>query len=156
MAKDKDDKRYQPTITNRKASHDYSFIELLEAGIVLTGTEIKSIREGKVQFTDAYCIFKEDGLYLMEMHISAYDFGNLNNVEPRRERKLLISKKESNKLKMKSEEKGLTIIPTKLYFSERNFVKVQIALAKGKKLFDKRNDIKEKDTERQTKREMSE
>lgn len=128
----------------------------MEAGIALTGTEIKSIREGKVQFTDAYCIFKEDGLYVIEMHISPYEFGNLNNADPRRDRKLLLSKKELSKLQTKSEEKGLTIIPVKIYFNERNFAKVQIALAKGKKLFDKRQDIKDKDTERQLKRELSE
>jgi SsrA-binding protein len=156
MAKSKEDRNYKPTITNKRASHEYTFLEVVEAGIVLTGTEIKSIREGKVQFGDAYCIFKDDELYILEMHISPYDFGNLNNADPRRERKLLVSKKERNKLKSKSEEKGLTIIPVKLYFSERNFAKLQIALAKGKKLFDKRHDIKDKDTERQMKREMSE
>jgi SsrA-binding protein len=93
---------------------------------------------------------------VLEMHISPYDFGNINNVDPRRDRKLLISKKESKKLKAKSEEQGLTIIPVKIYFNERNFAKMQIALAKGKKLFDKRHDIKEKDTDRQVKRELSE
>jgi SsrA-binding protein len=156
MAKGKEDKNYKPTILNRKASHEYTYLDIYEAGIVLTGTEIKSIREGKVQFTDAYCIFKEGELILMEMHISPYDFGNLNNEDPRRERKLLLSKKELSKLRTKSEEKGLTIIPTKMYFSDRNFAKVQIALAKGKKLFDKRADIKDKDTDRQLKRELSE
>ena len=156
MAKDKEVKSFKPTINNRKASHEYSFLEVFEAGIVLNGTEIKSVREGKVQFADAYCIFKNEELFLVEMHISPYDFGNINNVDPRRERKLLLKKKEIAKLKTKSEEKGLTIIPTKMFFSERNFAKVQIALAKGKKLFDKRQDIKEKDTERLVKRELSE
>jgi SsrA-binding protein len=155
MAKTKDNKNYQPTISNKKATFEFAVLEQYEAGIVLTGTEIKSIREGKVQFTDAYCIFKEDGLYIMEMHISPYDFGNLNNLDPRRDRKLLLNKREASKLRTKSEEKGLTIIPLKMFFSERNFAKVQIALAKGKKLFDKRHDIKDKDSERMVKRELS-
>jgi SsrA-binding protein len=156
MAKNKEDKNYRPTINNRRASHDFTFLEVYETGIVLTGTEIKSIREGKIQFSDAYCLFKDEELYVLEMHISPYDFGNINNVDPRRDRKLLISKKERKKLKAKSEEQGLTIIPVKIYFNERNFAKLQIALAKGKKLFDKRHDIKEKDTDRQMKRELSE
>ncbi len=155
MAKSKESKNFQPTISNKKATFEFAVLEQYEAGIVLTGTEIKSVREGKVQFTDAYCLFKADGLYLMEMHISPYDFGSVNNADPRRERKLLLKKREMSKLKEKSEEKGLTIIPMKLFFSERNFAKVQIALAKGKKLFDKRADIKDKDTDRIVKRELS-
>lgn len=153
MSQKNSDKSYRPTITNRKASHEYTFLEVIEAGIVLTGTEIKSIREGKVQFGDAYCMFMGEELFLIDMHISEYEFGNLNNAEPRRQRKLLLKSKEAGKLQAKSEEKGLTIIPVKLYFNERNFVKVQIALAKGKKLFDKRNDIKERDVTRQLRRE---
>lgn len=156
MAKNKEGKNYQPTISNRKATHEFAVLEQFDAGIVLTGTEIKSVREGKVQFTDAYCIFKDDGLYIMEMHISPYDFGNINNADPRRDRKLLMGKRELAKLRTKSEEKGLTIIPLKLFFGERNFAKVQIALAKGKKLFDKRHDIKDKDSERSMNRELAE
>lgn len=153
MSQKNTDKNYRPTITNRKASHEYTFLEVLEAGIVLTGTEIKSIREGKVQFGDAYCMFMGEELFLIDMHISEYEFGNLNNSEPRRQRKLLLKSKEAAKLQAKAEEKGLTLIPVKLYFNERNFVKLQIALAKGKKLFDKRNDIKERDINRQLKRD---
>ncbi|MBK9451400.1 MAG: SsrA-binding protein SmpB [Bacteroidetes bacterium] len=155
MAKNKEDKSFQPTINNRKASHEYTYLDIYEAGIVLTGTEIKAVREGKVQFADAYCLFKDGELFVVEMHISPYDFGNINNEDPRRERKLLLAKKELKKLKTKADEKGLTIIPTKMYFSDRNFAKIQIALAKGKKLFDKRNDIKDKDTDRQLKREIA-
>jgi SsrA-binding protein len=155
MAKSKDGKNYSPTISNKKATFEFSILDQFEAGIVLTGTEIKSVREGKVQFTDAYCFFKDDGLYILEMHISPYDFGNLNNLDPRRERKLLLKKKELEKLRTKSEEKGLTIVPLKMFFSERNFAKVLIALAKGKKLFDKRHDIKDKESERMVKRELS-
>lgn len=155
MAKSKDGKNYQPTISNKKAYFEFSILEKFDAGIVLTGTEIKSVREGKVQFADAYCIFKDDGLYIMEMHISPYDFGNINNADPRRERKLLLSKKELSKLRTKSEEKGLTMVPLKLFFSDRNFAKVEIALAKGKKLFDKRHTIKDKESERSVQRELS-
>jgi SsrA-binding protein len=155
MAKNKEDQHFKPTINNRKASHDYSFLEFFEAGIVLNGTEIKSVRQSKVQFSDAYCIFRDGELFLVEMHISPYDFGNIHNTDPRRDRKLLLKKRELSRLRTKSEEKGLTIVPLKMYFSDRNFAKVQIALAKGKKLFDKREDIKEKDTERQLRREMT-
>lgn len=143
-------------MNNRKALHEFSILEQYEAGIVLTGTEIKSVRESKVQFTDAYCIFMEDGLYVMDMHISPYEFGSLNNTEPRRPRKLLLAKRELAKLQEKSEEKGLTIIPIKLYFNDRNFAKLQIALAKGKKLYDKRNDIKDRDNKRIMDRDLSE
>jgi SsrA-binding protein len=156
MAKNKEDRSFSPTINNRKAKHEYTFLDIYEAGIVLNGTEIKSVREAKVQFTDAFCAFQNDELYLLEMHISPYDFGTIFNTDPRRPRKLLLSRKELRKLKEKSEEKGLTIIPVKLYFNERNMAKVQIALAKGKKLFDKRQDIKDKDIDRQVKRELNE
>lgn len=153
--KKKEAQNYKPTIKNKRASFEYSFLELFQAGIVLNGTEIKSVREGKVQFTDAFCAFQSDGLYVREMHISPYEFGNINNTDPRRPRKLLLSKRELKKLKAQMDEKGLTIIPTRLYFNERNFAKVEIALAKGKKLFDKRHDIKDKDTSRQVKRELA-
>ncbi len=153
--KKKGEKNYSPTIKNKKASYEFTFIDKFQAGIVLTGTEIKSIREGKVQFTDAFCAFHKDGLYIREMHISPYAFGNINNGDPRRPRKLLLSKKELARLKSQMDEKGLTIIPTRLYFNDRNFAKIEIALAKGKKLFDKRHDIKEKDNARMVKRELS-
>lgn len=120
--------------------------------MVLKGTEVKSIRLGKVQFVDAYCYFRDGELYLREMHISPYEFGNLGNEEATRERKLLLKKREMTKLKEKSEEKGLTIIPSKIYFTDRGFVKIQIALAQGKKLYDKRDDMKERDAQRDAQR----
>lgn len=156
MAKKKKEREhnYRPTIANRKARHEFHFLQRLEVGIILTGTEIKSIRNGKVQIAEAYCYFKGHELFIKDLHISPYDHGSLFNTEPRRERKLLLSKKELAKLKAASEEKGLTIIPTKLFFSERNYAKLEIALAKGKKLFDKRHDIKERDIKRSMDREM--
>lgn len=156
MAKKKKEKEknYRPTIVNRKARHEFSFLQEYEAGIVLMGTEIKSIRNGKVQLGEAYCYFKGSELYIKDLHISPYNHGNLFNPEPARERKLLLRKKELEKLKAASEEKGLTIIPTKLFFNSRNYAKLNIALAKGKKLFDKRADIKERDVKRLIDREM--
>ena len=150
MAKKKKDreKNYKPTIVNRKARHEYIFIQKYEAGIVLTGTEIKSIREAKVQMGEAYCYFKHEELFIKDMHISPYSHGNLFNPDPRRERKLLLNKKELQKLKAKMEQGGLTVIPVKLYFTERNIAKLEIALSKGKKLYDKRQDLKEKDMQR--------
>lgn len=145
-------KNYAPTIQNKKARFEFHLLETYVAGIALTGTEVKSIRLGKVQFTDAYCYFRDGELFLKEMHISPYEFGNLNNEEPRRERKLLLKKRELQKLKEKSEEKGLTIIPVKIFFTDRGFVKIEIALAQGKKLYDKRSDIKERDAARESQR----
>ncbi len=147
MAKKKKDKEknYRPTITNRKARHEYHFLQKIEAGIVLTGTEIKSIRESKVQMGEAFCFFKGEELWIKDMHISPYSHGNLFNASPTRERKLLLHKKELEKLKAKMEQGGLTVIPVKLYFNDKNMAKLEIALAKGKKLYDKRQDLKEKD-----------
>ena len=157
MAKKKQKpKNYRPTITNRKARFEFHFLEVFDAGIVLTGTEIKSIRNGKVTLGEGYCLFKGDELYIKDLHISPYEHGNIFNPDPRRERKLLLGRKELDKLKAKSEEKGLTIIPVKLYFNERNFAKLQIALAKGKKLYDKRQDIKDRDSKRLNTRDFQE
>jgi SsrA-binding protein len=152
MAKQQEKKTFSPTIQNKKAKFEYHLLETYEAGIALKGTEVKSIRLGKVQFTDAYCYFNDGELFIKELHISPYDFGNINNDDPRRERKLLLKKKQLKRLKEKSEEKGLTIIPVKIFFSDRGFVKVEIALAQGKKLYDKRQDIKDKDLTRESQR----
>ncbi len=135
-------------IKNKRASFEYEFLEKFIAGIVLMGTEIKSIRLGKINFGDSYCSFFKGELFLHEFHISPYDKGTHFNHEPRRDRKLLLSRKELKKLMAKSEEKGLTIIPTKVFMSKRGFAKVEIALARGKKLHDKRESIKKKDMER--------
>lgn len=144
-----------PTISNRQARFEYHFIETHIAGIVLKGTEIKSVRESKVNLKEAYCYFRDGELYIKDMHINPYEMGNIHNVDPVRERKLLMSKMELKKLKAKSEEKGLTIIPVKLFFNDRNLAKIEIALAQGKKLYDKREDIKSRDTQRMIQRELN-
>ena len=152
MATKKSQQNFSPTLLNKKAKFEYHFIDIYETGIILTGTEIKSVRLSKVQLAEAYCYFKDGELFIKDMHISPYEFGSVFNADPRRERKLLLKRKDLDKLKAKSEEKGLTIIPVKLYFNERGFAKLQIALAQGKKLYDKRQDIKDKDAQRSASR----
>ncbi len=151
MAKDKIQKKVE--IVNRKASFEYQFLDVFTAGMVLTGTEIKSIRQGKVNLTDAYCVFHQDELYVRNMHISAYEEGTHYNHSPLRDRKLLLSKRELKKLKNELKNVGLTIIPTKMFISDKGYAKLNLALAKGKKLFDKREDIKAKDIKRSLDRE---
>ena len=136
-------------IRNKKASFDYEFVDKFVAGMVLKGTEIKSIRMGKVTLTDGFCYFRDEELYVRGIHISSYELGSFYNHEPTRERKLLLNKKELNKLSQKSQEKGLTIIPVRLFITDRGFAKLEIALAKGKKLHDKRDSIKEKDIKKE-------
>ena len=138
-------------IRNKRASHEYEFIDKYVAGIMLKGTEIKSIREGKVNLQDGYCIFLKDELFAKNIHISPYKQGTHFNHEPTRERKLLLNKRELYKLKQKSEEKGLSIVPIKLFTNARGLAKLEIALARGKKLFDKRQSIKEKDLKHELK-----
>lgn len=140
------------SIKNRRASFDYSFVEKFIAGIVLVGTEIKAIRQGKAALVDSYCYFKNGELFIKNMNISEYTEGNVYNHEPTRERKLLLSKQELNKLQKKIKNQGLTIIPLTLFTSDSGYAKLEIALAKGKKLFDKREDIKAKDIDRDLKR----
>ena len=132
-------------IRNKRASYEYEFIDKYVAGMMLKGTEIKSIREGKVNLGDGYCVFFKDELYVRNLHISPYKQGTHFNHEPTRERKLLLNKRELRKLKQKSDEKGLSIIPIKLFTNDRGLAKLEIALARGKKLYDKRQSIKEKD-----------
>jgi SsrA-binding protein len=136
-------------IKNKKASHDYEFLEKYIAGIKLTGTEIKSIRLGKAGIVDAYCLFHEGELYIKGMHISEYYWGNLNNHDPLRERKLLLTKRELRKIERKVKESGNTIVVIKVFINERGLAKAEIALAKGKKEYDKRETIKKKDIERE-------
>ncbi len=136
-------------IKNRKASHEYSFLDQYLAGIVLQGTEIKSIRMGKVTLTDAFCLFKGEELFVRDMHISPYEMGSIHNHEPKADRKLLLTKRELKKIKEKMKDSGLTMIPTELFISEKGWVKLRIAIAKGKKLYDKRNDLKEKSMKRE-------
>lgn len=141
-------------IENRRAKFDYQFLEKLVAGMVLTGTEIKSIREGKAGLVDSYCYFRNNELFIKNMHIAEYSEGTHYNHEPGRERKLLLSKMELNKLQKKMKDQGLTIIPVKLFISDTGYAKLEIALAKGKKEFDKRESIKERDVKREIMRKV--
>ncbi len=141
-------------IKNKRASFDYEFIEKFNAGIVLTGTEIKSIRAGKASLVDSYCFFVNNELWIKGMHISEYKFGTYYNHIEKRERKLLLNRKELDKLERKTKESGLTIIPVRLFFTERGLAKIVIALAKGKKTYDKRESLKQKDAKRDIDRAM--
>jgi len=141
-------------IQNRKAKFNYEFIEKEIAGIVLVGTEVKSIRVGEVSFTDSYCSFENGELWLKNLHITEYTEGNYNNHEPKRDRKLLLKRQQLKKLQKKVNEGGLTIVPTQIFINSKGLVKVEIALAKGKKTFDKRQTIKQRDIEQDTKREL--
>ena len=136
-------------IVNRRASHEYLFLSKHEAGIVLMGSEIKSIRLGHASLTDAYCYFLKGELYVQSMYIKEYDNASFDGHSSRRMRKLLLRKAELKKLERRVKEKGLTLVPYRIYFSDRNLVKIEIALAQGKKSFDKRQSIKEKDTKRE-------
>jgi SsrA-binding protein len=136
------------SIPNKRAKFEYVFLEEYSAGMVLTGTEIKSIRQGKVNMSDAYCIFNGTELFVKNLNIAKYEMGTHYNHEPLRERKLLLNKKELKKLTNKLTDKGLTIIPTRLFIADSGIAKLEIALAKGKKLFDKRETIKERDVSR--------
>ncbi len=139
-------------LSNRKAYYEYYFEGKYIAGMVLSGTEIKSIRSGKVSFNDSYCIFDKGELYVKSLHIAEYSFGTIHNHQPLQERKLLLQKKELRKLENKIKEKGYTIIPLKIFISEKGFAKIEIGLGKGKKIFDKRETIKARETDRDVKR----
>lgn len=139
-------------LNNRKAYYEYFFEAKYITGIVLSGTEIKSIRAGKVSFNDSYCIFDKGELFVKSLHIAEYAFGNIHNHEPMQERKLLLQKKELKKLENKIKEKGYAIIPLKIFISDKGFVKMEIGLGKGKKVYDKRETIKSRETERDVKR----
>ncbi|MEP1097476.1 MAG: SsrA-binding protein SmpB [Cyclobacteriaceae bacterium] len=149
MSKDKGRFSQNIQIKNRKASYEYELIEKFEAGIVLKGTEIKSIREGKASVQEAYCFLKDGEAFVKGMNISPYAQASFQSHEMARDRKLLLKKKEIEKLKTKTEEKGLTIVPTRIFINQRGFAKLEIALGKGKKLFDKRENIKKKDQDRE-------
>ncbi len=140
------------TYKNKKAFYKYELIEKYSAGIVLKGTEIKSIRDGKINFADSFCVFKNNELWATGVHIAEYSLGTCNNHEPVRERKLLLTARELKKLQKKVSEKGLTIVPYELTINEKGLAKLSIALAKGKKIFDKREDLKTKDTKRDIER----
>jgi SsrA-binding protein len=139
-------------IKNRSAYHEYSIDDKYTAGMVLTGTEVKSLRSGKASFSDSYCIINKGELWIKSLHIAEYSHGTANNHDPVRERKLLLHKRELKKLEAKIKEKGFTIIPLRIFFNEDNLAKIEIGLAKGKKLHDKRESIKQKDVDREMKR----
>jgi SsrA-binding protein len=141
-------------IKNKKASFEYYFVQTFRAGLVLYGTEIKSIREGKVNLSDSYCLFSKGELWVHDMHISEYRFGSYYNHQAKRTRKLLLKKNELRKLENKSKEKGFTIIPTLLFVDERGFAKLEIALCRGKHSYDKRESIKLKDNKRELERAL--
>jgi SsrA-binding protein len=140
--------------TNRNAKYEFAFLEEFTAGMELFGTEIKSIRNKEVSITEGYCTFKGDELFILNMHIGEYEQGTYNNHEPKRERKLLLKRQELKKLQNKLKDKGLTIIATRLFISDNGYAKLNIALAKGKKLHDKRDSIKDKDVKRELDRAM--
>ncbi|MEP5612360.1 MAG: SsrA-binding protein SmpB [Cyclobacteriaceae bacterium] len=149
MSKEKSRFSQNIQIKNRKASYEYELVEKFEAGIILKGTEIKSIREGKASVQEAYCFLKDGEAFVKGMNISPYAQASFQSHEMARDRKLLLKKKEIEKLKTKTEEKGLTIVPTRIFINQRGFAKLEIALGKGKKLFDKRENIKKKDQDRE-------
>jgi SsrA-binding protein len=136
-------------IKNKKASHDYEFLEKFVAGIKLSGTEIKSIRLGKATLADSYCFFNNGELFIKGMHIAEYWWGNLNNHDPLRERKLLLTSRELKRIERKVKETGLTIIVIKVFINDRGLAKAEIAISKGKKEYDKRETLKRKDAKRE-------
>jgi SsrA-binding protein len=142
-------------IKNRKASYEYQFIDKYVAGIMLLGTEIKSIRNNQVNLSDAYCVFVDDELFVRNLHIAEYNSAGYANHRPKRERKLLLNRQELNKILAKVKEKGNTVVPIRLFINEKGKCKLEIALAKGKKIYDKRESIKAKDLKRDMQREQS-
>ena len=141
-------------IQNKKASFEYHLIDCYEAGLQLQGTEIKSIRQGKASLHESYCFFKRSELFIKNLHIPEYKQGNIYNHEPKRTRKLLLHKRELKKLRDSMNTKGLTIIPKKLFISSSGYAKIEVCLAKGKKLFDKREDLKKKAAKREIDRNL--
>jgi len=141
-------------IKNKRAEHEYFLLDRITAGIVLTGTEIKSIRNGKASLAESYCTFKGDEMFVVGMHIAEYDKGTYNNHDPKRDRKLLLTARELRKLKTKVQEKGLTIIPVLLFINDNGLAKLDIALARGKHYYDKRETLKTKDSKRDVEKQL--
>ena len=141
-------------IKNKRAGREYFLLDKYLAGIVLTGTEIKSIRNGKANLSDAYCVFEHGELFVRAMHIAEYSYGSYNNHIAKRDRKLLLTARELKKLNIKIKEKGLTLVPTVLFINDRGLAKLEIALARGKHYYDKREDLKKRDTQREIDRHM--
>jgi SsrA-binding protein len=144
----------QVEIKNRKAWHEFEMLDKYTAGLQLTGTEIKSIRAGKASLVDSYCFFNEGELFVKGMHVTEYDYGNIFNHFPKRDRKLLLTKRELRKLQKNVKEKGLTIVALRIFIASNNYAKLDIALARGKKEYDKREDLKKKDSTREMDRMM--
>lgn len=142
-----DNDKIKVITTNRKANFEYEILNKYEAGIVIKGTEVKSLREGKVNLQESYGRIINDEVWIINSHINEYKYGNINNHEPARNRKLLLNKREIRKIKQQLQEKGLTLVPLKIYF-KGSLVKVEIGIARGKKLYDKRESIKKRDIER--------
>lgn len=138
--------------TNRKASRDYDIVETFEAGIVLKGTEVKSLREGKAHLKDSYAVVEDGELFLYNAHVSPYSKGNIANHDPTRARKLLMHSHQIRRLYGKTTMKGFTLVPLKLYFNDAGKAKVELGLARGKKLYDKRREIAERDAKREMRR----
>ena len=141
---------------NRKALHEYEVLETLEAGIELTGTEVRSLRESHCQLTDCFALVRNGEVWLHNVHIPPYSHGNIANVDPDRKRRLLLHKKEIRRLQEQVREKGMALVPLKMYFKENALVKVELAVARGKKLYDKRASMKERDTRREIDRALKE
>lgn len=150
---EKKDNGLQTVARNKKAYHDYFVLESFEAGIELFGTEVKSVRQGKVNLKDAWCSIEKGEIYVNGMHISPYEFGNIFNRDPMRKRRLLMHKREINRLYGQLKTQGLTLIPLSAYFN-RGRLKIQVGLCKGKKNYDKRESIARKDAEREAAREL--
>lgn len=140
------------SLNNRQALHEYFIDAKYEAGMVLLGTEVKSLRDGKASFNDSYCILHKGEVWVKSLHIAQYSHGTVNNHDPLRDRKLLLQKREINKIEAKLKEKGYTLIPLKIFFNSKGLAKIEIGLARGKKLFDKRETLKKKEAAREMQR----
>jgi SsrA-binding protein len=141
-------------IKNRSAYYEYYIDDKYVAGMVLTGTEVKSLRAGRASFNDSYCLINKGELWIKSLHIAEYSHGTVNNHDPLRERKLLLQKREIKKIENKLKEKGHTIVPLRIFFTDKNLLKIEIGLGKGKKMYDKRESIKQKDVDREMKRHV--
>ncbi|MBL7733418.1 MAG: SsrA-binding protein SmpB [Chitinophagaceae bacterium] len=139
-------------LKNRQVYHEYFIDAKYEAGMVLLGTEVKSLREGKASFNDSYCLIHKHEVWIKSLHIAMYSHGTVNNHDPLRDRKLLLEKREIRKIEAKLKEKGYTLVPLRIFFTEKGLAKMEIGLAKGKKLHDKRESIRQRDVERDMKR----
>lgn len=141
------------SLSNRQAFHEFFIDATYEAGMVLLGTEVKSLREGKASFQDSYCLLHKGELWVKSLHIAPYTHGNVNNHDPLRDRKLLLQKRELTKIESKMKEKGYTLIPLKIFFNQKGLAKIEIGLARGKKLYDKRETLKQKEANREMQRQ---